>query len=255
MRRFLNVYQYTWRAAELVWQTSRRLTVAFAVLTIVGGLLPAAIAWVGQLIVDGVVNASQTGLAADRWDTLTWVAVEAILVASMAAVQRGIDVCQSLLRAQLGHRVNVMILDKALELDLVHFEDSEFYDKMTRARRQASQRARSRWCMRNVRARAERDLAGDLWRPAVAFSSMGRGSRSLAAAVPAFLAETRFSGRRSACSAGAPPRRVQADLPRDGHGPGGLRQGGQAAVGLGQDAAVEPLPSRSSTSSTPRTAA
>ena len=48
--------------------------------------------------------------------------------------------CQSLLRAQLGQRVNVMILEKALTLELQHFEDSEFYDKLTRARREASSR-------------------------------------------------------------------------------------------------------------------
>ncbi|MFO0213813.1 MAG: ABC transporter ATP-binding protein, partial [Pseudanabaena sp.] len=36
--------------------------------------------------------------------------------------------------------VNVLILDKALNLELAHFEDSEFYDKMTQARSQASSR-------------------------------------------------------------------------------------------------------------------
>jgi len=34
----------------------------------------------------------------------------------------------------------MLILEKALTLDLAHFEDSEFYDKMTRARREASSR-------------------------------------------------------------------------------------------------------------------
>ncbi len=33
-----------------------------------------------------------------------------------------------------------MILEKALTLELRHFEDSEFYDKLTRARREASSR-------------------------------------------------------------------------------------------------------------------
>ena len=54
--------------------------------------------------------------------------------------QRGISLAQSLLRAQLGQRVNVMILEKALTLDIQQFEDSEFYDKLTRARREASSR-------------------------------------------------------------------------------------------------------------------
>jgi ATP-binding cassette, subfamily B, bacterial len=61
-------------------------------------------------------------------------------VAALAFAQRGISLCQSLLRAQLGQRVNVMILEKALTLELAQFEDSEFYDKLTRARREASSR-------------------------------------------------------------------------------------------------------------------
>ena len=47
---------------------------------------------------------------------------------------------RSLLRQQLGQRINVEILEKALTLELTQFEDSELYDKMTRARREASSR-------------------------------------------------------------------------------------------------------------------
>ena len=45
------------------------------------------------------------------------------IVAARAAIQRGLGICQSLLRALLGHRVNVMILEKALTLNLAQFED------------------------------------------------------------------------------------------------------------------------------------
>ena len=68
------------------------------------------------------------------------VGLEALAVAASAAAARGLSLAQSLLRAQLGQRVNVMILDKALTLELAQFEDSEFYDKLTRARREASSR-------------------------------------------------------------------------------------------------------------------
>ena len=57
--RSLGVFGYSRRAMELVWTTSRRLTVALALLTLVAGILPAAIAYIGQLIVDGVVEASR----------------------------------------------------------------------------------------------------------------------------------------------------------------------------------------------------
>jgi len=61
-------------------------------------------------------------------------------VVVLAGAQRGLMVCQSLLRALLGQRVNVLILEKALQLELSHFEDSEFYDRLTQARREASVR-------------------------------------------------------------------------------------------------------------------
>ena len=138
--RYLNVFDYVRRGLAIVWETNPQLTIAFALLTTLAGLTPTAIAYIGKLIVDGVVVASDSGLEADRIMTLQWVALEAGLVVLLAAFQRGLSVTQSLLRAQLGHRVNVMILTKALSLSLEQFEDSEFYDKLTQARRQASSR-------------------------------------------------------------------------------------------------------------------
>ncbi len=139
VQRATGVFGYSRRALDLVWTTSPALTLILAFLTLVAGVLPAAIAYIGQLIVDGVVAA----IAADSPDTnrVLWLVVlEAIVVILVAASQRGMSACQSLLRALLGQRVNVMILEKALTLQLAHFEDSEFYDKLTQARREASSR-------------------------------------------------------------------------------------------------------------------
>jgi ATP-binding cassette, subfamily B, bacterial len=142
-RSFLGVFRYSGRALELVWSTSHALTIALALLTLGAGLLPAGVAFVGAHIVDAVVSASKvwavSGSAPLR-SVFEWVALEGVLVAALAGAQRGLSLCQSLLRAQLGQRVNVMILEKALTLQLAHFEDSEFYDKLTRARREASSR-------------------------------------------------------------------------------------------------------------------
>jgi len=192
LRGFLGVYRYTWRALELVWATHRGLTLAIAAFTLTAGLLPAAIAWVGKQIVDGVIRAAQTHALDDQVAALTWVAVEMGLVALIAASQRGLDVCQSLLRAQLGHRVNVMILEKALELDLSHFEDSEFYDKMTRARREASSRplALVRKSFGLVQNAISLVTYGVLL---LQFSGWAVGVLAVAA-IPSFVAETRFAG-------------------------------------------------------------
>ncbi|HLT38562.1 MAG TPA: ABC transporter ATP-binding protein, partial [Enhygromyxa sp.] len=142
-REILGVFRYSRRAIDLVWTTSKPLTVLLAALTLIAGLLPAGAAWVGQQIVDAVVAAAaavQAGGEPLFSFVLGWVALEGGIMVALSGAQKGLGICQSLLRAMLGHRVNVMILDKALTLQLSHFEDSEFYDKLTQARREASSR-------------------------------------------------------------------------------------------------------------------
>ncbi|HLU65098.1 MAG TPA: ABC transporter ATP-binding protein [Kofleriaceae bacterium] len=190
MRELLSVFQYSGRAIGLVWSTSRLLTVLLIGLSLAAGLLPALIAYVGKWLVDAVVEAAAG--AAEPGRAIAFVALEAGLVASLAAAQRAISTCQSLLRAQLGHRVNVMILEKALTLELRHFEDSEFYDKLTRARREASSRPLS-LVMRTfglVQNLISLVTYGALL---VGFSPMAAVVLALAA-LPVFAAETRFSG-------------------------------------------------------------
>ncbi len=102
-------------------------------LSAAGAVLPLWVAYAGKRIVDAVVQRS-------RPLTLHWVALELLFVALSAATQRGQGLVRSLLGARLGTDVNVQILDKALRLDLSFFEDAEFYDKLTRARREASSR-------------------------------------------------------------------------------------------------------------------
>jgi ABC-type multidrug transport system fused ATPase/permease subunit len=144
LRQSLSVFRYSGRAVNLVWTTSRFLTIILATLTLVAGLLPAAIAYIGKLIVDAVIFAAKSPTYnsdfVNNSHPLMYVGLEAIAVALLAATQRGLSVCQSLLRVLLGQRVNVLILEKSLTLDLTQFEDSEFYDKLTNARREASTR-------------------------------------------------------------------------------------------------------------------
>ncbi len=138
LQSFFGVFVYSRRALALVWTTNARLTLAIAIFTGLAGVLPAAVAWVGARIVDAVVAA--VAGTHDPAEALRYVVIEGVLVAAVAGAQRMLSLCQSLLRAQLGQRVNVMILEKALTLDLAHFEDADFYDKLTRARREASSR-------------------------------------------------------------------------------------------------------------------
>ncbi len=124
---------HTRMTLRLVWRSSPAQAVALGVLTLVGGLVPLGVAYAGKRIVDGVVGHSRDA-------TLRWVLVELGLVVTMALVQRGLGLVRSILGARLGIDINIDILEKALALDLRYFEDPDFYDKLTRARREASSR-------------------------------------------------------------------------------------------------------------------
>ncbi|MEM1174852.1 MAG: ABC transporter ATP-binding protein [Pseudomonadota bacterium] len=191
LRRAIGVFAYSRRAIELVWTTSRPLTFILAMLTIVAGVLPAAVAYIGQLIVDAVV-AAMNAETPDTAGVLRLVIYEALVVAALAGCQRGISASQSLLRALLGQRVNVMILEKALTLQLSHFEDSEFYDKLTQARREASSRPlslvnRTFGLVQNLISLTSFAVLLFAFSPWAVLILIGAG-------LPSFFAEAKFSG-------------------------------------------------------------
>jgi ATP-binding cassette, subfamily B, bacterial len=195
----LSVFRYSGKALGLVWTTSRSLTISLAILALVSGLLPSAIAIIGKFIVDSVVLAnqsrSQMPSGASLWDyqqtAINYVCLEAIAIVLLGAAQKGVVVCQSLLRVLLAQRVNELILEKALTLDLTHFEDSEFYDKMSQARSQASSRPLSLITRTFGLCQSALTLvtfSGLLWQ----FSGWAV-LVLVVAAIPSFIAETRFS--------------------------------------------------------------
>ncbi|MFN8674284.1 MAG: ABC transporter ATP-binding protein [Candidatus Sericytochromatia bacterium] len=135
---YLALYKFTGKALKLVWDTNKYLMIAICLLTIFIGILPAFIAYMSKIIVDGVLLANKNPEIINS--AIFYVFLEGAIVISLEAGRKALMVSQSLLRALLGQKVNVLILEKALKLDLTHFENSEFYDKMTRARREASVR-------------------------------------------------------------------------------------------------------------------
>jgi ATP-binding cassette subfamily B protein len=133
LTRLRDSFTHTPRALALVWRSSKLATAGLAGLTAVAVLLPLLIAYVGKGIVDAAV-ARSTELAT------RYVIYEFALVAAQALVQRGLGLLRATLGARLSVDINVIILEKALTLELRHFEDTQFYDQLTRARREASSR-------------------------------------------------------------------------------------------------------------------
>ncbi len=132
------IFKYFYQAFKLIWSTDKVIASVFSFLTVFAAIVPALIAVVSKWVVDEVVLLTESGV--ESWDTLgEYLLTEASLVLILALCQRGLSLCEDLLRALLSQRTNEIILDKALTLSLGQFEDSEIYDKMTQARRKASQ--------------------------------------------------------------------------------------------------------------------
>ncbi|WP_437936491.1 ABC transporter ATP-binding protein [Sorangium sp. So ce341] len=185
LSRLRDSFAYTPRTLQLVWRSSKAASLALAALTLAAAVLPLGVAYVGKAITDAVV-------AREERAALVWVSVELGLVAALALAQRGLSLARQLLGARLSIDIHAMILGKALSLELRHFEDPEFYDQLTRARREASSRPASVVTESFSLVQNLITLAGYA-ALLVGFSGFAVLALVLAA-VPATVAEARFSG-------------------------------------------------------------
>lgn len=132
-----NSFARTPQALRLVWQTDRAATAGLAVLTLGGALLPAAQAWVGKLIVDGVVAAIQTSDNRTQIRAVFfYLGIELMLFLLSAGINHARRLIQQLVQLKLANRVRAEIIRKALTLDLAFFEHPDYYDRLQNARRE-----------------------------------------------------------------------------------------------------------------------
>ncbi len=173
-------------AFALVWRSSPGATVALASLALALSALPVGMAYAGKRIIDAI------GVG-DRRATLAWVGVELGAAALQLGLQRGQALVRSLLGARLAIDINVSILEKALTLELRHFEDPTTYDLLTRARREASSRPLQ--AVLDVLQLAQNSLTFVGYAAVLVALGPWVLLALIAAAVPATVAEMRFSAQ------------------------------------------------------------
>jgi ATP-binding cassette subfamily B protein len=131
-------FTHTPQAVKLVWQTNRWATLGLGFLTLAGALLPASQAWVGKLIVDGVVASIQGGADPEVVRTVfVYLILELALFLLNTALNQARRLIQQLIQLQLANRIRGKIIRKALTLDLAFFEHPDFYDRLQNARRES----------------------------------------------------------------------------------------------------------------------
>ena len=105
-------------------------------LTLAGALLPATQAWVGKLIVDGVVARSSRRRPEQVRGFSVYLILELILFLLSTGLNHARRLIQQLIQLQLANRIRGEIIHKALTLDLAFFEHPDFYDRLQNARRE-----------------------------------------------------------------------------------------------------------------------
>lgn len=120
-------------------------------LRLCNAVLPVLMLWVGKLIIDEVVLQIASDL--QELDRL-WVLVAAEFGLAIASdlISRGISLSDALLGDQYSINTSVKIIKKTSEINLDQLEDSEFYDKLERARQQTTGRV---GLMSNILTQAE----------------------------------------------------------------------------------------------------
>src|ERR1700678_2751990 len=122
----------------ILWESGPAVVTWGIILRILVAALPAAIAYVAAKIINGVQHVfSHQGVLPHFW----WlVGIEAGLNVFNGLLVRGVDYSDSLLADRYTHFVSVRVMRQAAALDLTMYEDPVFYDRLERARVQATDR-------------------------------------------------------------------------------------------------------------------
>ncbi|WP_345168807.1 ABC transporter ATP-binding protein [Nibribacter koreensis] len=196
---------------KLVWQTNPRMALLNVVLRLLKAAVPLAMLYVGQLIIDEVIRLTQVTGERELRYLLTLVAIEFGLAVISDTLNRGIALIDGLLGDLFANQSSIRLMEHAAELDLDQFEDSTFYDKLERARRQTLSRT---ILMSQVLGQLQ-DLVTML------FLAVGLVSFNpwlllllLIAVLPAFLGESHFNERSYSLVHGWTPERRELDYLR-----------------------------------------
>jgi ATP-binding cassette, subfamily B, bacterial len=176
------VLRFVWESGPSVvfWNIAIRIVVAF---------LPVAIGIIaGRYIINGINN-----IGFHRplpWYFWYLVAGEAVLAVLLGILSRSVDYFDNLLADRYTHHVSVEVMRKAAALDVTVYEDPVFYDRLERARVQATDRLAmiqqmGRFIQQTVTAIAFSAVL--LWYSPLLLLLL------VAGIIPAFLGESHFS--------------------------------------------------------------
>jgi len=194
---------------KIVWQSGPAVVGSGLLCRILAALIPLSMLAVSKRILDSIqAHFAGQPLAAGFW----WlVGAEAALAAAGATLGRATGYFDALLADRFTRHVSIRVMEHASRLDLAAYEDPVFYDKLERARVQATDRIAMIQAMGAVLQQLIAVVtlsAGILWFSPWLLVLL------VAAVVPAFLGESHFAFLGYAQNIRQTPVRRQLDYLR-----------------------------------------
>lgn len=147
----LKTFKHLGKLFAQMWHTSPWLMALSIGLRLLVAVQPPLVLLFTKLIIDEVLRQTALGvpgpelgdwLASGRLDYLGLLLLgEFVVVLARDGFNRAINVVDSILGESHSNAVSLELMQHATKLDLKHFEQSEYQDKLERARRQASSRS------------------------------------------------------------------------------------------------------------------
>ena len=129
------------KIGRLLWRTSGKWTVLWAIALVLSGLLPIVVIWLTKLMIDGLAALSRGGFA---WQTARPVLITGALIAAASLFIELLQGAMEWLRAMqselLQDRISALVQEKATEVDLAFYETPAYFDQFYRAQDEAQTR-------------------------------------------------------------------------------------------------------------------
>lgn len=187
-----NALVYLPRFFKEIWKVNKRLFLLSAFCRLIGAVLPVIILWVGKLIIDEIIL--QISLDNPDYYTLwTYVGAEFALIILSDLVSRAISLTDGLLGDEYSIATSVTIIKKTNQINISLLEDSEFYDKLERARTQTNGRV---GLMSNVLGQAQSAISITTLVAGLIYFEPYLIILLVLSIIPSFINEIRYSQRQ-----------------------------------------------------------
>ena len=128
--------KYLPRFFRAVYKSSPKMFALNVILRLIKSIFPVVLLWVGKEIIDEVIAIVNTGESQELNKLYLLITIEFGIAIFSDVFNRLIGVTDTLIGSLYSNDSSVELIQKTARVDLQYLEDSEFYDKLERARRQ-----------------------------------------------------------------------------------------------------------------------